>query len=691
MLRVSLQVLQGVSVKKEASLWRAGIHSWDDYERHLFPQRSLIDNDAEQQSTASLEIRRSREALAARDVAFFAERLERSEHYRIVLEFPEDALFLDIETTGLSRYYDQITLIGWCIGNKRGVHVQGQPDDAFREALKSARSIITFNGTLFDLPFIRHAKADVEFPAVHVDLRFLARRAGLTGGQKSIETQIGLNRHAGVSGVSGQFAPVLWHRYVSGDLDALKALIEYNMADLDGMFAIFEHVSSKLAAAHGLPDQATGLSRAFERLKAPPRLDEQAIAKHVLPYPTSEVKPIRLEDIVFVDRSPRLKVVGIDLTGSEKRPSGWCLLDGHEARTAQVATDDELIALTHRANPHVVSIDSPLSLPEGRICVEDTDPGRQEFGIMRYCERVLKRRGVNVYPALLPSMQRLTARGIRLADRFRKLGIPVIESYPGAAQDIMRIPRKQNGLEYLEQGLAAFGISGEYVKGGVSHDELDAITSAAVGVFFWAGMMERLGPDPLGDEGLIIPDLRVDLSATRNRLVIGLSGALGAGKTTTARYLESLGCHYCRYSEVVERIVAARTPNYTRADIQAEGEEIHMVKGQRWLGRQLIEPLLGKQLLVIDGLRFPEDHAFLTEVYGSQFLHLHVLAPTQQRRARFSDREGSSAAFDAQSHRDIESHFETMATLARDIVANDGSREHLHRALDKILQRDWRG
>jgi len=690
MLRVSLQVLQGVSVKKEASLWKAGIHSWDDYERYLFPQRSLIDNDAEQQSTASMEIRRSREALAARNVAFFAERLERSEHYRIVLEFPEDALFLDIETTGLSRYYDQITLIGWCIGNKRGVHVQGQPDDAFREALKSARSIITFNGTLFDLPFIRHAKADVEFPAVHVDLRFLARRAGLTGGQKSIETQIGLNRHAGVSGVSGQFAPVLWHRYVSGDLDALKSLIEYNMADLDGMFAIFEHVCSKLAAAHGLPDQATGLSRAFERLKTPPRLDEQAIAKHVLPYPAGEVKPIRLEDIVFVDRSPRLKVVGIDLTGSEKRPSGWCLLDGREASTAQVATDDELIALTHRANPHVVSIDSPLSLPEGRICVEDTDPGRQEFGIMRYCERVLKRRGVNVYPALLPSMQRLTARGIRLADRFRKLGIPVIESYPGAAQDIMRIPRKQNGLEYLEQGLAAFGISGQYVKGGVSHDELDAITSAAVGVFFWAGMMERLGPDPLGDEGLIIPDLRVDLSAARNRLVIGLSGALGAGKTTTARYLESLGCHYCRYSEVVERIVAARMPDYSRADIQAEGEQIHAVKGQRWLGRQLIEPLLGKQLLVIDGLRFPEDHAFLTEVYGSQFLHLHVLSPKQQRRARFSDREGSAAVFDAQSQRDIESHFESMATLARDIIANDGSREHLHRTIDKIVQRDWR-
>ena len=68
---------------------------------------------------------------------------------------------------------------------------------------------------------------------------------------------------------------------------------------------------------------------------------------------------------------------------------------------------------------------------------------------MRECERMLKRRGINVYPCLIPSMQKLTRRGIDLAEKFRKLGIPVIESYPGAAQDIVGIPRKRAGLKYL--------------------------------------------------------------------------------------------------------------------------------------------------------------------------------------------------------------------------------------------------
>ena len=53
---------------------------------------------------------------------------------------------------------------------------------------------------------------------------------------------------------------------------------------------------------------------------------------------------------------------------------------------------------------------------------------------MRESERELKRRGVNVYPCLIRSMQRLTARGIRLAGTLRERGLPVIESYPGAAQ-----------------------------------------------------------------------------------------------------------------------------------------------------------------------------------------------------------------------------------------------------------------
>src|SRR5262249_16232997 len=139
---------------------------------------------------------------------------------------------------------------------------------------------------------------------------------------------------------------------------------------------------------------------------------------------------------------------------------GWCVLRGKEAETRVIITDDEIIDRSMAERPALISIDSPLSLPCGRIRIEDDDPGRAEYGIMRLCERELKRRGINVYPCLLPSMQGLTRRGMRMAARFRSEGIPVIESYPGAAQDIMGIPRKGAGIEFLRQGLVDFGIRG---------------------------------------------------------------------------------------------------------------------------------------------------------------------------------------------------------------------------------------
>ncbi|KKL74066.1 hypothetical protein LCGC14_2068580, partial [marine sediment metagenome] len=51
----------------------------------------------------------------------------------------------------------------------------------------------------------------------------------------------------------------------------------------------------------------------------------------------------------------------------------------------------------------------------------------------------------------------------------------VIESYPGAAQDILNIPRKNKGVDLLSEALTKYGIVGHL---NVSHDELDAVTAA---------------------------------------------------------------------------------------------------------------------------------------------------------------------------------------------------------------------
>jgi len=174
-----------------------------------------------------------------------------------------------------------------------------------------------------------------------------------------------------------------------------------------------------------------------------------------------------------------MRVVGIDLTGSQDRRSGVaCLDDDDRVLTVRLKSDLDIEAFVLDMAPDLVSIDSPLSLPE--------NPGK----IYRDCEIELKRRGIGVYWCLLPSMKALTMRGISLANRLRARSIQVIESYPGAAQDILGIPRKSKGIQVLADALAEYGIKGNLA---VSHDELDAITAAIVGILYLKGDYEALG------------------------------------------------------------------------------------------------------------------------------------------------------------------------------------------------------
>jgi len=182
------------------------------------------------------------------------------------------------------------------------------------------------------------------------------------------------------------------------------------------------------------------------------------------------------------------KVIGIDLTGSEKRASGVAILwDDNNVLTIRLKSDEHMMTMVRTMNPNLVSIDSPLSLPE------------DSTKIYRDCELALKRRGIGVYWCLLPSMKALTMRGIALAAKLRDEGFKVIESYPGAAQDILGIPRKNKGIQVLAGALAGYGIKGDLA---VSHDELDAITAAIVGQLYLEGKYEALGC-------LIIPKVSV--------------------------------------------------------------------------------------------------------------------------------------------------------------------------------------
>lgn len=88
----------------------------------------------------------------------------------------------------------------------------------------------------------------------------------------------------------------------------------------------------------------------------------------------------------------------------------------------------------------------------------------------------------------------LTSRGMVLTNHFRRLGVESIETFPGAAQDILGIPRKQDGLEALQQALATI-CTGDIVKRRLTGDELDAVNCAIVARDYAMGSYLAIG-DP---------------------------------------------------------------------------------------------------------------------------------------------------------------------------------------------------
>jgi histidinol phosphatase-like PHP family hydrolase/predicted nuclease with RNAse H fold/dephospho-CoA kinase len=240
------------------------------------------------------------------------------------------------------------------------------------------------------------------------------------------------------------------------------------------------------------------------------------------------------------------RVVGIDLTAGDK-PTGVALLNEFVVDTCSLVSDEELLDYVRKHQPAIVSIDSPLGLPGGGDIV---DPNA---GIVRVAEYDLASVGIPAYPALIDSMRNLTLRGIRLRQSIENLPQPprVIESYPGAAQDILSVPRKQKSLELLREGLRRLGLQGAGLDTR-SHDEMDAITAAMVGRYFEAGLFEPMGIP--SEAQLIVP--KVQPLSFETIPVICLAGKTGAGKSVVARYLSVFyGFQWIRTRDIIRQLL----------------------------------------------------------------------------------------------------------------------------------------
>jgi hypothetical protein len=226
--------IPGIGPKTEQWLWHQGITTWVAF---LAAKTPLFPPGKEKIARAVLEA----SIVHQRDAGFFHDLLPAREMWRLFGAFREKAVYLDIETNGGQQGIHEITIIGIFDGTQVRTFVSGRDLEAFEMAIADYDLIITFNGTTFDLPFVRRAFPGISLPPAHIDLRFVLNRLGYRGGLKKIEKGLGIQRAPSIEGLSGFDAVRLWNTYeYEGDMNALERLIQYNRADIVNLEPLME-------------------------------------------------------------------------------------------------------------------------------------------------------------------------------------------------------------------------------------------------------------------------------------------------------------------------------------------------------------------------------------------------------------------------------------------------------------------
>ena len=253
MLEYTFLHLPHIGPKTEVELWRQGVLTWDDLELHLkdWPK------DTERRRFITRQLHESIDSRG--QAAYFFNHLPSSERWRLYRDFRNRCAFLDIETTGISSYDHEITVIGLYDGLQTHHFINGENLEEFEETVEGYDLLITFNGSRFDLPFITSFFPNLRFRQAHIDLLHVARRLGYRGGLKRIEPLFGIFRDSEIQEMSGYEAVVLWHEHLRGSPDALPRLLKYNEADVVNLKTIMEiawerlQQELELAAGRTLP------------------------------------------------------------------------------------------------------------------------------------------------------------------------------------------------------------------------------------------------------------------------------------------------------------------------------------------------------------------------------------------------------------------------------------------------------
>jgi uncharacterized protein YprB with RNaseH-like and TPR domain len=225
MLQNTFIHIQSIGAITEQKLWESDLRDWDTFSDDI-----SIPLSGRRKYYLDMGIAESLEQFQRCNPSYFSKLLPANQCWRLFPEFRDSTVYLDIETTGLDRYFNDITTIALYDGNEIKTYVRGQNLEDVIEDIQKYKVIVSYNGKSFDIPFIEH-HFNIRLDQAHIDLRYVLFSLGFRVGLKGCERQLGMDR-GDLSDIDGFFAVLLWDEYQrTDDPKALETLLSYNIQD----------------------------------------------------------------------------------------------------------------------------------------------------------------------------------------------------------------------------------------------------------------------------------------------------------------------------------------------------------------------------------------------------------------------------------------------------------------------------
>jgi dephospho-CoA kinase len=178
-------------------------------------------------------------------------------------------------------------------------------------------------------------------------------------------------------------------------------------------------------------------------------------------------------------------------------------------------------------------------------------------------------------------------------------------------------------------------------------------------------------------------------------MIIGVTGKMGAGKTTFVEYLAAKGFKKISLSDFIKEEAARRGVEMLRKNLQDIGNEMRQAHGVGYWAKLALEKMAGKDDYVVDSIRNPGEVTVLAQAGNFKLVSIEAPLETRFLRLNQAKRLGKfktvedfkeSEARELMSTAKYNQQLEKCARMADFRIDNDSDKELFFKKIDAFLR-----